>query len=78
MTECIVELDGTLGWSMRVGDDRASVLAAAILDAVVAAGHPRSGEVEALCARVADRREAQHAAEWSEIAPTIVEFEELP
>ncbi|MER7083169.1 phosphonate C-P lyase system protein PhnG, partial [Saccharopolyspora kobensis] len=28
-----VELDGSRGWSMRLGDDRAAALAAAILDA---------------------------------------------
>ncbi|MER6979923.1 phosphonate C-P lyase system protein PhnG, partial [Streptomyces carpinensis] len=37
VTEATVDLDGALGWSMREGDDRVTVLAAAILDAVAAA-----------------------------------------
>lgn len=78
VTECTVELDGTLGWAMRAGDDRVSVLAAAVLDAVAAAGHPGAAQVDALCESVDRRREAARAAEWDEIAPTIVEFEDLP
>jgi alpha-D-ribose 1-methylphosphonate 5-triphosphate synthase subunit PhnG len=78
VTEATVDLDGALGWSMREGDDRVTVLAAAVLDAVAVAAHPAAAEVEALCSRVSTRREAAHAAEWDEIAPTIVEFEDLP
>ena len=78
VTECTVELGGALGWSMREGDDRIAVVAAALLDAVAAAVHPAAAEVEALCQLVAARRQAARAAEWDEIAPTIVEFEDLP
>lgn len=78
VTECTVELDGALGWAMREGDDRVATLAGAVLDAVVAAAHPAAGQVAELCAQVADRREAARAAEWDEIAATIVEFEDLP
>lgn len=71
-----VELDGSRGWSMRLGDDRAAALAAAILDAAVEAG--RAGhEVDELCARIRERQRAAEHAEWAELAPTIVEFEEL-
>jgi len=69
--EAEVTLDGVRGWAMRVGDDRAAVLAAAVCDA---AGGP---EVDALCARTAARAAASDAAEWAELAPTVVEFEEL-
>ncbi|MDN5857750.1 MAG: phosphonate C-P lyase system protein PhnG [Pseudonocardia sp.] len=72
-----VELDGARGWAMRLGDDRAAVLAAAVCDAEVQAGRPRAAEVDALCDRVAARAAAEEAAEWAELAPTIVEFEEL-
>jgi len=72
-----VELGGARGWAMRLGDNRAAVLAAAICDAEVQAGRPRAGEVGALCRRVADRVTAEEAAEWAELAPTVVEFEEL-
>ncbi|GAA2777825.1 phosphonate C-P lyase system protein PhnG [Saccharopolyspora taberi] len=72
-----VELDGVRGWAMRLGDDRPATLAAAILDAAAESGHPVAAEVDALCRRVTARREAAEAAEWAELAPTIVEFEEL-
>jgi alpha-D-ribose 1-methylphosphonate 5-triphosphate synthase subunit PhnG len=72
-----VALGGARGWAMRLGDDRAAVLAAAICDAEVQAGRPRAGEVHALCERVATREAAADAAEWASLAPTVVEFEEL-
>lgn len=72
-----VELGGARGWAMRLGDDRAAVLAAAICDAEVEAGRPYAADVHALCERVAARAAAADAAEWARIAPTVVEFEEL-
>jgi alpha-D-ribose 1-methylphosphonate 5-triphosphate synthase subunit PhnG len=72
-----VELGGARGWAMRLGDDRAAVLAAAICDAEAAAGRPRAADVDALCDRVAARVAAEEAAEWAQLAPTVVEFEEL-
>lgn len=78
VTECTVDVDGALGWAMREGDNRVAALAAAVLDAVVAADHPMTADVEQLCRRVAARREAARAAEWDEIAATVVEFEDLP
>lgn len=78
VTECTVDIDGALGWAMREGDDRVAALAAAVLDAAVAAGHPSAAEIEALCQRVTVRRDAARAAEWDEISPTVVEFEDLP
>lgn len=72
-----VELDGARGWAMRLGDDRVAVLAAAICDAEVEAGRPHAADVLALCDRVAVRTDATDAAEWAQLAPTVVEFEEL-
>lgn len=72
-----VELAGQRGWSMRLGDDRAATLAAAVLDAEVEAVRPGADRVAGLCHTVAQRRTERAAAEWAEIAPTIVEFEEL-
>jgi len=72
-----VELAGQRGWSMRLGDDRAATLAAAVLDAEVEAARPRAARVEELCRQVARHAEEREAAEWAELAPTIVEFEEL-
>lgn len=77
-TQCSVELDGTPGWSMRGGDDRVTALAGAVLDAIAAANGPQAQQVQALCAQVAQRRRWEHEAEWEQIAPTAVTFEELP
>lgn len=72
-----VELSGQRGWAMRLGDDRAAALAAAVLDAEAESGRPLTARVEDLCRAVAGRRAEREAAEWAELAPTIVEFEEL-
>ncbi|MFI5613067.1 phosphonate C-P lyase system protein PhnG [Amycolatopsis sp. NPDC051903] len=72
-----VELAGHRGWAMRLGDDRAAALAAAVLDAEVQAGRPRASEVDELCREVARRLVEREEREWAELAPTVVEFEEL-
>ncbi|WP_020673040.1 phosphonate C-P lyase system protein PhnG [Amycolatopsis nigrescens] len=72
-----VEVAGQRGWAMRLGDDRAATLAAAVLDAEAEAARPRAARVEELCREVDVRRAAREAAEWAELSPTIVEFEEL-
>ena len=72
-----VELSGHRGWSMLLGDDRAATLAAAVLDAEVEAHRPGADRVVGLCRTVAQRRAEWEAEEWAELAPTIVEFEEL-
>lgn len=72
-----VELGGSRGWAMRLGDDRAAALAAAICDAEVQAGRSHAADVVDLCGRVAAREAAAEAEEWARLAPTVVEFEEL-
>jgi len=72
-----VELDGTRGWAMRLGDDRAAALAMAVLDAAAACSPDLAREVDALCARTAERDREADAVEWAELSPTIVQFEEL-
>ena len=73
-----VELVGHRGWAMRLGDDRAAVLAAAVLDAEAVAGRPHARRRWTSCARaVARRLTDRQDREWAELAPTIVEFEEL-
>lgn len=71
-----VELDGTRGWAMRMGDDHAAVVAMAVCDAAFGRAD-FDEEIEDLCRRVAARAAEREAAEWAELAPTIVEFEEL-
>lgn len=72
-----VEVAGHRGWAMRLGDDRAAVLAAAVLDAEVEAGRAHAAEVDRLCHAVAARQAEREDREWAELAPTVVEFEEL-
>jgi alpha-D-ribose 1-methylphosphonate 5-triphosphate synthase subunit PhnG len=72
-----VELDGVRGWAMRLGEDRAAVLAAAVLDAAAERSPAQAALVGALCLRVADRIQRQDEQEWGELVPTIVRFEEL-
>lgn len=72
-----VEFDGVRGWAMRLGDDRAAVLAMAVLDAAAACSPDLARDVDALCARAAARATEADAAEWAELSPTIVQFEEL-
>jgi len=72
-----VLVEGGHGWALRLGDDRVATLAAALCDAEVEAGRALATEVEALCHRTAARLETDRAAEWAELAPTEVTFEEL-
>ncbi|MFZ2177125.1 MAG: phosphonate C-P lyase system protein PhnG [Rhodococcus sp. (in: high G+C Gram-positive bacteria)] len=72
-----VTLDGVRGWAMRMGDNRAATLAAAVCDAEVQAGRPHGAQVLALCARVEEARELAEGDEWAQLAPTVVQFEEL-
>ncbi len=73
-----VSLRGHLGWGMRMGADRRAALAAAICDAEVVSAGPYATRVIGLCREGRARREAERAAEWSRLAPSIVEFEEIP
>lgn len=77
VTRCEVRHRGQLGWCMRMGDDPPATLAAAVLDAEAEADGPHRAEVEALCNEVARQRAEVDAREWREVAPTIVDFEEM-
>ncbi|MGH8931272.1 MAG: phosphonate C-P lyase system protein PhnG [Egibacteraceae bacterium] len=76
-TRAEVAVDGVPGWAMRLGEDRAATLASAICDAEAEARRPLAAEVEALCDRAAEAEALQRAAQWRDVAPTIVQFEEL-
>jgi alpha-D-ribose 1-methylphosphonate 5-triphosphate synthase subunit PhnG len=65
------------GWAMRLGDDAAATLAAAICDAEAASGAGLAIEVNELCERTARRRETENDREWAELARTEVQFREL-
>lgn len=73
-----VSLRGHLGWGMRMGSDKRAALAAAICDAEVVSAGRNATRVIDLCREGRRRREAERAAEWTRLAPSIVEFEEIP
>jgi alpha-D-ribose 1-methylphosphonate 5-triphosphate synthase subunit PhnG len=75
--EAEVEFGGARGWGMRLGDDRAAVLAMAILDAAAESDPVQAAQIEVLCSLIAERLEREAEAEWAVLAETIVEFEEL-
>jgi alpha-D-ribose 1-methylphosphonate 5-triphosphate synthase subunit PhnG len=68
---------GATGWAMRLGDDAAAAAAAAICDAECEAEGPNAEAVRELCRVTAADRDRRSAAEWNELAPTEVAFEEL-
>lgn len=77
VTRSEVEHRGVRGWSMRMGTDEVGSVAAAICDAEAAAGGRLTDAVDQLCAATAARLAAERRAEWEELRPTIVAFEEM-
>lgn len=77
VTQAEVRRRGAHGWAARLGSDRTTTLAAALLAAEHAADGPRRREIDQLVESTASRRAADRAAEWERLAPTIVEFEEV-
>jgi alpha-D-ribose 1-methylphosphonate 5-triphosphate synthase subunit PhnG len=78
VTQAEVTRRGAFGWAMRLGSDKMAALSAAILEAEWVAKGPRTGEIEALVVRTEETRRAARAQEWERLAPSIVEFEEIP
>lgn len=77
VTRAEVDLGGARGWAMVMGSDRVRALAAAVCDAEVQAGRARACDVLALCEATAQAAAEAAEAEWAELAPTEVSFEEL-
>jgi alpha-D-ribose 1-methylphosphonate 5-triphosphate synthase subunit PhnG len=76
-THAEVEHRGQRGWAMRLGDDAAATLAAAICDAEAAWGSGLAREVDLLCRRTERDRAGEAAREWAELVRTEVHFGEL-
>lgn len=68
---------GAQGWAMRMGEDRAGALAAAICDAECEADGPARARVDTLCRSTASRLARERRSEWEQLQPTIVTFEEM-
>lgn len=77
VTRAEVEVDGQRGWCMRLGDDRVAAIAAAILDAEVAADGRFATDVMELCRLTEELEADRDAAEWDELGPTRVHFDEI-
>ena len=77
VTRCQLEHRGISTWAMRMGDDRAATLAAAICAAEAEAEGPAQATVDRLVAATRARLAADRAEEWAELEPTIVAFEEM-
>lgn len=77
VTRAEVDWNGVIGWSMRLGTDRAATLAAAVCDAAAEVDDRSRLLVDELCRRVAEREHARSEREWSELSTTAVAFEEL-
>jgi alpha-D-ribose 1-methylphosphonate 5-triphosphate synthase subunit PhnG len=76
-TQAEVEHRGQRGWAMRLGDDTAATLAAAICDAEAASGAGLARDVDRLCRRTERRQAEEAASEWAELSRTEVHFREL-
>jgi alpha-D-ribose 1-methylphosphonate 5-triphosphate synthase subunit PhnG len=78
VTTAEVSLDGHDGFAMVAGKAEAKAVSGAVVDAAVAAGHPRSDAIaDDLTAAHADR-EARRQQEWAESRATTVQFDAMP
>jgi alpha-D-ribose 1-methylphosphonate 5-triphosphate synthase subunit PhnG len=77
VTEATVGLGQQRGYAMRLGRAPETALAAAVLDAALAAAHPLSDRIVALLDDLAATAVAEDAAAWQALAPTRVAFEEM-
>src|ERR1700722_7910276 len=72
-----VDHRGERGWAICVGDNKEATVAAAICDAEAAANGPLTGDIDELCQTTERMIAERDAAEWAELLPTEVRFEEL-
>ncbi len=65
------------GYAMVMGKSLDHALAAAVLDAAVAADHPMREAIDAFLREATAHEDAAWGARWAEIAPTRVQFEDV-
>jgi len=75
VTECEVEVDGRLGYGASLGAEDERALCAALVDAVLGAGHPCAAEISPLLLREQSRIEERRQAESRAVASTRVSFD---
>lgn len=77
VTEAAVTVGGEPGHGVRMGRAPETALAAAILDAALAAGHPLAPQIAAVLDEQAAIIAGRDAQSWQAVAATRVEFEEM-
>lgn len=77
VTEAAATVGGEPGHGVRLGREPETALAAAILDAALAAGHPLAPRITALLEEQAVAIAERDAESWRAVASTRVEFEEM-
>jgi alpha-D-ribose 1-methylphosphonate 5-triphosphate synthase subunit PhnG len=77
VTRAEVRHRDTAGWSMVLGNDVGRAMAIAVLDAEAEAGGPWADAVVSICVEAEAAAVRRRDDEWSELAPTVVSFEEI-
>jgi alpha-D-ribose 1-methylphosphonate 5-triphosphate synthase subunit PhnG len=75
VTECQVQIDHHEGWSMLMGSRPQGALAAATVDAAMAAGVVDPASIDAVLIRLIAVHDAELAARQAELAATRVQFD---
>lgn len=81
VTRCEVLIDTHRGWAMVSGENKEAALAAALCDAISRTHEPEYSllreNISRLCAETTERIDSFTRHEWSDLAPTRVNFEEF-
>ena len=77
VTPAEVEIDGERGFAMVAGRAEAPAVSGAIVDAAVAADHPRADQIKRTLAEGMIERAARRQRQWAESRATTIEFETM-
>lgn len=81
VTRCEVLIDTHRGWAMVSGENKEAALAAALCDAISRTHEPEYSRlresISRLCDETTERIDSSTRREWSDLAPTRVNFEEF-
>ena len=75
VSEAEVRIKNSMGYAMMMGMEPETVLAGAILDAAVEAGHPLAPEIIDLLDNEERRLSGEKQVKWAQVASTRVDFE---
>ena len=73
-TECVVRVDGLLGYGLCLGDEPVRTYCMAVLDAMLHGGRPAPAEIKSFLAQQGAAVEGRQAAERALILQTHVDF----